>query len=128
MVGAGHAAYTNRFHEMVRLVPHLVTRESRMIERYVYGLAPQIHRMVKVEKRGNIGKPSKDRNGRDDNKRTRTGNAFATTINLRGRENTGHLAKDCRGVTRNMNLVNTRNLTVRACCFYYFHTSVRLRA
>ncbi|GKD48447.1 hypothetical protein Tco_1277423, partial [Tanacetum coccineum] len=25
MVGAGHAAYTNRFHELVRLVPHLVT-------------------------------------------------------------------------------------------------------
>ncbi|GJX37933.1 hypothetical protein Tco_0251236, partial [Tanacetum coccineum] len=34
------------FHELARLVPHLVTPESRMIERYVYGLAPQIHRMV----------------------------------------------------------------------------------
>ncbi|GJW97728.1 putative reverse transcriptase domain-containing protein [Tanacetum coccineum] len=37
MVGAGHAAYTNRFHELARLVPHLVTAESRMNERYVYG-------------------------------------------------------------------------------------------
>ncbi|GKE84403.1 reverse transcriptase domain-containing protein [Tanacetum coccineum] len=46
MVGAGHAAYTDRFHELARLVPHLVTTESRMIERYVYGLAPQIRRMV----------------------------------------------------------------------------------
>ncbi|GKC95955.1 reverse transcriptase domain-containing protein [Tanacetum coccineum] len=46
MVGAGHAAYTNRFHELARLVPHLVTPESRMIERYVYGLAPQIRGMV----------------------------------------------------------------------------------
>ncbi|GJT30573.1 reverse transcriptase domain-containing protein [Tanacetum coccineum] len=46
MVGAGHAAYTDRFHELVRLVPHLVTPESWMIERYVYGLAPQIRRMV----------------------------------------------------------------------------------
>ncbi|GKA15388.1 putative reverse transcriptase domain-containing protein [Tanacetum coccineum] len=27
----------------------------------------------------------------------------------------GHLAKDCRGVPRNVNLVNARNLTVRAC-------------
>ncbi|GKF56851.1 hypothetical protein Tco_0170388, partial [Tanacetum coccineum] len=27
----------------------------------------------KVEKRGNMGEPSKDRSGRDDNKRTRTG-------------------------------------------------------
>ncbi|GJS99601.1 putative reverse transcriptase domain-containing protein [Tanacetum coccineum] len=33
MVGAGHAAYTDRFHELVRLVPYLVTSESRMIER-----------------------------------------------------------------------------------------------
>ncbi|GJU54049.1 putative reverse transcriptase domain-containing protein [Tanacetum coccineum] len=46
MVGAGHAAYTDRFHELARLVPHLVTPESRMIERYVYGLALQIHGMV----------------------------------------------------------------------------------
>ncbi|GJV09662.1 hypothetical protein Tco_1351203 [Tanacetum coccineum] len=41
MVGAGHAAYTDRFYELARLVPHLVTPESRMIERYVYGLALQ---------------------------------------------------------------------------------------
>ncbi|GKC94632.1 reverse transcriptase domain-containing protein, partial [Tanacetum coccineum] len=46
MVGAGHAAYTNRFHELARLVPHLVTQESRKIERYVYGLAPHIREMV----------------------------------------------------------------------------------
>ncbi|GJZ19041.1 hypothetical protein Tco_0555631 [Tanacetum coccineum] len=46
MVGAGHAAYTDRFHELARLVPYLVTLESRMIERYVYGLAPQIRGMV----------------------------------------------------------------------------------
>ncbi|GJS23141.1 hypothetical protein Tco_0451773 [Tanacetum coccineum] len=42
----------------------------------------------KVEKRGNVGEPSKDRSERDDNKRTRTGNVFATTINPVGRENT----------------------------------------
>ncbi|GJS49181.1 putative reverse transcriptase domain-containing protein [Tanacetum coccineum] len=35
MVGAGHAAYTDRFHELAKLVPHLVTPESRMIERGV---------------------------------------------------------------------------------------------
>ncbi|GKC78474.1 putative reverse transcriptase domain-containing protein [Tanacetum coccineum] len=172
MVRAGHAAYTDRFHELARLVPHLVTLESRMIERYVYGLAPQIRGMVaatepktiqkavqissaltdeamrngsikKVEKRGNMGEPSKDRSGRDDNKRTRTWIAFATTVNPVGRENTGtwpkcttcnsyhapggpcrtcfnynrtgHLAKDCRGVPRNVNPVDARNPTVRAC-------------
>ncbi|GKD02971.1 putative reverse transcriptase domain-containing protein, partial [Tanacetum coccineum] len=88
-----------------------------------------------VEKRGNVGEPSKDKNGRDDNKRTRIGNDFASTANPIGRENTtcnsyhvlggpcrtcfkynrpGHLAKDCRGVPRNVNPVNARNLTVRA--------------
>ncbi|GJT68000.1 putative reverse transcriptase domain-containing protein [Tanacetum coccineum] len=46
MVGAGHAAYTDRFHELARLVPHLVTPESRKIERYIYGLAPQICGMM----------------------------------------------------------------------------------
>nr|GEV09094.1 putative reverse transcriptase domain-containing protein [Tanacetum cinerariifolium] len=46
MVGAGHAAYTDRFHELARFVLHLVTPESRTIERYVYGLALQIREMV----------------------------------------------------------------------------------
>ncbi|GKA03529.1 putative reverse transcriptase domain-containing protein [Tanacetum coccineum] len=45
------------------------------------------------EKRGNGGEPSKDRNGRDDNKRTRTGNAFATTTNPVRRENMGSEAR-----------------------------------
>ncbi|GJW14739.1 putative reverse transcriptase domain-containing protein [Tanacetum coccineum] len=42
MVGTGHAAYIDRFHELARLVPHLVTPESRMIERYVYGPCPKL--------------------------------------------------------------------------------------
>nr|GEY43830.1 putative reverse transcriptase domain-containing protein [Tanacetum cinerariifolium] len=46
MVGAGHAAYTDRFYELARLVPHLVTPKSRKNERYVYGLAPHICGMV----------------------------------------------------------------------------------
>nr|GEX03194.1 hypothetical protein [Tanacetum cinerariifolium] len=130
MFGDDHAAYTDRFHELARLVPHLVTSKSMMIERYVYGLAPQIHKMVaatkpktiqkvvqifgaltdeamrngsikKIKKRGNVREPRKDKNGRDDNKRTRTGNAFATTVN--------------HGMSRNVNPVNARNQTVRAC-------------
>ncbi|GJS65923.1 putative reverse transcriptase domain-containing protein [Tanacetum coccineum] len=110
MLGAGHAAYTDRFHELDRLVPHLVTLKNRRIERYVYGLAPQICGMVAAkepttiqsvvlkfgvltdeairngslkknhEKRGNGEESSKDRNVRDDNKRSRTVSAFATTL------------------------------------------------
>ncbi|GJS94810.1 putative reverse transcriptase domain-containing protein [Tanacetum coccineum] len=70
---------------------------------------------IKVEKRGNVGTPSKDKNGRDVNTRTRTGNAFATTVNPVGRENMGTWPKDCKGVPRNMNLVNARNPIVREC-------------
>ncbi|GKD29205.1 reverse transcriptase domain-containing protein, partial [Tanacetum coccineum] len=32
MVGANHAGYTNRFHELAKLVPHLVTLDSKRIE------------------------------------------------------------------------------------------------
>ncbi|GJQ96466.1 putative nucleotidyltransferase, ribonuclease H [Tanacetum coccineum] len=96
-----------------------------------------------------IGKiKSKDKNGKDDNKRTRTGNAFATTANSVGRENTsawpkrttynsyhvlgglcrtcfncncpGHFAKDCRVVPRNVNPVNVRNpAPARRACYEY---------
>nr|GEU81956.1 putative reverse transcriptase domain-containing protein [Tanacetum cinerariifolium] len=33
MVEVGHAAYTDRFHELARLVPHLVTLDNKRIER-----------------------------------------------------------------------------------------------
>ncbi|GKF71297.1 reverse transcriptase domain-containing protein, partial [Tanacetum coccineum] len=46
LVEAGHVAYTDRFHELARLVPHLVTPEGKRIERYVYCLDPQIRGMV----------------------------------------------------------------------------------
>nr|GEY05960.1 reverse transcriptase domain-containing protein [Tanacetum cinerariifolium] len=38
MVGVGHVAYTDRFHELARLVHHLVTPENKIIKRYIYGL------------------------------------------------------------------------------------------
>nr|GEY92186.1 putative reverse transcriptase domain-containing protein [Tanacetum cinerariifolium] len=61
------------------------------------------------EKKGNRGEPSKDRNVIDENKRTRTGNVFATTTNPVIRENTD--------VPRNVNVnpVNARNPTAKAC-------------
>nr|GEV41753.1 putative reverse transcriptase domain-containing protein [Tanacetum cinerariifolium] len=120
MVGVGHVAYTNRFHELAR---------NGSIK--------------KVKKRGNVRETSKDKSGKDDNKRTRIRNVFATTINPVRRENTGiwpkyatcnsyyapggpcrtcfncnlpsHLAKDCRGVPKNVNPINARNPPIKAC-------------
>nr|GFA92701.1 hypothetical protein [Tanacetum cinerariifolium] len=115
MVGDGHAAYTHRFHELARLVPHLVTLKSRMIESALTDEAVRNGSIKKIKKRGNVREPRKDKNGRDDNKRTRTGNAFATTVNHVGRENTSTWPSDCRGMSRNVNPVIARNQTVRAC-------------
>nr|GEX34451.1 putative reverse transcriptase domain-containing protein [Tanacetum cinerariifolium] len=95
------------------------------------------------EKRGNKGESNKDRNKRDYNKRTRTGNAFSTTANPVRREYMGtapkctncnfhhppkipcrtcfncnfprYFAKDRRVGPRNVNPINARNPTTRAC-------------
>nr|GFA33647.1 hypothetical protein [Tanacetum cinerariifolium] len=95
------------------------------------------------EKRGNVREPSKDRNGRGDNRRTRTGNAFAMSVNLvRGVymgttpkctaygyhhlpktpcrscfncNRLGPFAKDCRVAPRNVNTINARNPVARTC-------------
>ncbi|GKA56508.1 putative reverse transcriptase domain-containing protein, partial [Tanacetum coccineum] len=66
MVGAGHAVYTDRFHELSRNGS-----------------------FKKVEKRGNVGEPSKDKNG--------------------------HFANDCRVASRNVNPINARNPAAKAC-------------
>ncbi|GJZ00659.1 reverse transcriptase domain-containing protein [Tanacetum coccineum] len=48
MVGANHTAYTDRFHELAKLVPHLVTPESSRIKRYIAELAPEIRGMLRA--------------------------------------------------------------------------------
>ncbi|GKE64316.1 reverse transcriptase domain-containing protein, partial [Tanacetum coccineum] len=123
MVGAGHATYTDRFHELARLVPHLVTPETKRIERYIYGLAPQIHEMVAATKpytiqnailkakvltdeavrngslkrtggrRGDGGELSKEVNVKGDNKRAKTRKVFAITTNPVRKEYTGSAPK-----------------------------------
>ncbi|GJX62338.1 putative reverse transcriptase domain-containing protein [Tanacetum coccineum] len=98
------------------------------------------------EKKWNNGEPSRDGNVRDDNKRSRTGRAFATITNPVRKEYTGtapkcpnynyhhqpevpchlctkcnrfgHIAKDCRVGPRVVNPLNARNPTAfREVCF-----------
>nr|GEY34973.1 reverse transcriptase domain-containing protein [Tanacetum cinerariifolium] len=118
-VEAEHSTYTDRFYELARLIPHLVSFETKRMERYIYGLALQIREMVAAtkpptlknvilkaevltdelvrngslkksgEKRGNGRKPSKEGNVKGDNKRVRTGKVFATITNPVRKEYTG---------------------------------------
>jgi hypothetical protein len=46
MKGSDILGYNDKFHETARLVPHLVTRETKRIQRYIWGLVPQIRSMI----------------------------------------------------------------------------------
>nr|GEU85035.1 hypothetical protein [Tanacetum cinerariifolium] len=128
---------------MLRIMTAKTIQKAVQISDALTDKAVKNGKIKKVDKRENVGEPSKDKNGRDDNKQTRIENDFATTANPVGRENAGtwpkcttcnsyhalggpcrtcfncnrlgHLEKDYRGVPRNVNPVNTRNPTVRAC-------------
>ncbi|GJV07555.1 putative reverse transcriptase domain-containing protein [Tanacetum coccineum] len=113
MVGANHAAYTDRFHELAKLVPHLVTPESSRIKRYIAGLAPEIRGMLRAtqpttiqtailragiltdeavscgtltkgsDKRKGMDEPSKTGGFWKDNKKAKTGTGFVATTPAR---------------------------------------------
>nr|GEU51996.1 putative reverse transcriptase domain-containing protein [Tanacetum cinerariifolium] len=132
MVRAGHAIC-----EMVAATELQTMQKDVQISGALTDEAVRNGSIKKVKKRGNVGELRKDKNSRDVNKRTRTGNAFATTANPIGRENTGvrpkcatcnsyhapggpcrtcfncnrlgHFAKDCRVVPTNVNPINVRN-------------------
>ncbi|GKE23138.1 putative reverse transcriptase domain-containing protein, partial [Tanacetum coccineum] len=147
MVVAGHAAYTDRFHE---LASNGASNNSKSCVQKAGILTEEAIRngslMKNTEKRGNDGESSRDRNVKDDNNRTSNGNDFAITANPVRREYTGtapkcmncnlhhlpespcracfscnrlgHLAKDYRVVPRMVNPVNARNSTAaRGVCF-----------
>ncbi|GJT45018.1 putative reverse transcriptase domain-containing protein [Tanacetum coccineum] len=46
MVGSDIEKYTTQFHELAKLVPHMVTLEDKRIDHYIWGLAPEIRGMV----------------------------------------------------------------------------------
>ncbi|GJZ10212.1 reverse transcriptase domain-containing protein [Tanacetum coccineum] len=123
LVGAGHAAYTDRFHELARMLIDEAIRNGSLRKN--------------TKKKGNGGEPSSNGNVRDDHKRSRTGRAFASTTSSVSREymgaapkstncnfhhhpempcrtcinnnRLGYFAKDCRAGTRRATLVNASN-------------------
>ncbi|GJX44331.1 putative reverse transcriptase domain-containing protein, partial [Tanacetum coccineum] len=162
MIKVGHAAYTDRFHELARNGGSNITKDMQKGMQLAGALTDEAIRNGTIkkstEKRRNVGEPSKDKNVKDDNKRTRTRNAFAITTNPVWRENTsvvsncttcnfhhppgvpyrncyncnrpGDFAKDCRVVPRYRNPMNARNpIAARVACYEYGGTDhIRHRA
>nr|GEU29495.1 putative reverse transcriptase domain-containing protein [Tanacetum cinerariifolium] len=113
MVGAGHAAYTDRFHELARMVAaiKLSTIQKAMQKAGTLTDEAIMHGLLKknTEKRGNDGDPSRDKNVKDDNKGSKAGNALLRLLIHCNR--LGHISKDCRVVPRMVNPVNAKNPT-----------------
>ncbi|GJY72250.1 putative reverse transcriptase domain-containing protein [Tanacetum coccineum] len=162
MIKVGHAAYTDRFHELARNGGSNITKDMQKGMQLAGALTDEAIRNGTIKKstkkRRNVGEPSKDKNVKDDNKRTRTRNAFAITTNPVWRENTsvvsncttcnfhhppgvpyrtcyncnrpGDFAKDCRVVPRYRNPMNARNpIAARVACYEYGGTDhIRHRA
>ncbi|GKD33525.1 hypothetical protein Tco_1249034, partial [Tanacetum coccineum] len=104
MVEASHAAYTDRFHRLASLAPQIramvATTELTIIQSAVLKAEMLTDEEIKngalkkiSKKRGNNGEPSRDRNVRDDNKRSKTGRAFSIITNPVRKEYTGAAPK-----------------------------------
>nr|GFB21357.1 reverse transcriptase domain-containing protein [Tanacetum cinerariifolium]GFB21422.1 reverse transcriptase domain-containing protein [Tanacetum cinerariifolium]GFB22192.1 reverse transcriptase domain-containing protein [Tanacetum cinerariifolium] len=83
MVGANQAGYTDRFHELAKLVPHLVTPESKRIGSAILkaGIltdeAVHCGTLIKSsEKRKEVGETSKQRGSWKDKKEAKVGKGF----------------------------------------------------
>nr|GEV93359.1 hypothetical protein [Tanacetum cinerariifolium] len=137
MVRASLTVYTDRFHELARLVPYLVTPKSRKIVRYVYGLALQIREMVAAtepksmqkamqiygaltdEAVRNLSIKKVEKRGNEERKRVLGPSVPPITLTMHPEDlvaptltvSPSHFAKDCRVVPGNVNLVNVRNPT-----------------
>ncbi|GKE27126.1 putative reverse transcriptase domain-containing protein, partial [Tanacetum coccineum] len=77
MVGANHVAYTDRFHEPAKLVPHLVTSESSHIK----SEPVRCGTLTKgSDKRKEMEESSKQGSMWKDNKKSKTGSGFMATV------------------------------------------------
>ncbi|GJX98119.1 reverse transcriptase domain-containing protein [Tanacetum coccineum] len=87
MVGANHVAYTDMFHELVKLVPHMVTPESLRIKSAILKAGILTNEAVHCgtltkgnDKRKEIEESSKTGITWKDNKKSKTGSGFVATV------------------------------------------------
>ncbi|GJU52881.1 putative reverse transcriptase domain-containing protein [Tanacetum coccineum] len=80
MVGADHAGYTDRFHELAKLVPHLVTPEAKRVTS------------------GTLAKDSEKRKERDEASKSES--VGKDKKKAKGGTRPGHMARDCRTPVR----------------------------
>ncbi|GJU68210.1 putative reverse transcriptase domain-containing protein [Tanacetum coccineum] len=87
MVGANHVAYTDMFHELVKLVPHMVTPESLRIKSAILKAGILTNEAVHCgtltkgnDKRKEIEESSKKGITWKDNKKSKTGSGFVATV------------------------------------------------
>ncbi|GKE73593.1 putative reverse transcriptase domain-containing protein [Tanacetum coccineum] len=90
MVGANHAGYTDRFHELAKLVPHLVTSESSRIKSTILKAGILTDEAVSCgtlrkgnEKRKGVEESSKKGGGRNDDKREKVSKVFVAATPYR---------------------------------------------
>ncbi|GJW09892.1 putative reverse transcriptase domain-containing protein [Tanacetum coccineum] len=113
MVGANHAGYTDRFQELAKLVPHLVTPESKHIGRYINELSPQIRRMLRATQPTTIHSAIL-KSGILTDEAFRCGNRLA----LEGNRNTRNNGNQAREMAFNVNAVDAlQDPNVVTCTF-----------
>ncbi|GJW45008.1 hypothetical protein Tco_0073807 [Tanacetum coccineum] len=90
MVGANHVAYTDRFHELAKLVPHLATPESKRIQSDILKAGALTDEAVRCgtlsksgEKRKEVVESRKKGGSWTDNKREKLGKGFVAAFPAR---------------------------------------------
>ncbi|GJV73101.1 putative reverse transcriptase domain-containing protein [Tanacetum coccineum] len=107
MVGVNHAAYTDRFHVLAKLVPHLVTPESSRIKRVgiLTDEAVNYGTLTKGnEKRKGVEEAGKSGGLWRDSKKEKVGTDHADCITTVKKPD--HFAKDCRASFKQVAHVN----------------------
>ncbi|GJR44060.1 putative reverse transcriptase domain-containing protein [Tanacetum coccineum] len=96
-----------RFHELVKLVPHLVMLESKRIDRYIHGLVPQIRGMIQATQPTTIQSAILKAGALTD-EAVRCGTLSKSSE--KRKEKPGHIARDCRSSVKPVAPINAARI------------------